>query len=34
MDIIQEGKQEVHKMASLNCCWPPGTMNSEAPAEQ
>ncbi len=31
MEIIQKGTEEVTKMASLGCCWPPGTFSLEMP---
>lgn len=29
METIQAGTEEITKMASLSCCWPPGTMSSQ-----
>ena len=27
MEVIDEGTEVVHEMASLQCCWPPGTLS-------
>ena len=31
MEIIKLGTEVVNEMASLCCCWPPGTMTWAAP---
>jgi len=31
MEIIKEGKEDINEMASLRCCWPPGSENMQAP---
>ncbi len=34
MDILNEGTEDLNQMASLNCCWPPGTELTTYPDPQ
>jgi len=33
MDIVKLGTEDINEMASLSCCWPPGSENMQMPEE-
>ena len=34
MEVINQGSNDINEMASLSCCWPPGTMGMQYPEPQ
>ena len=34
MDVIQHGSEDIHGMAALSCCWPPGTVSMQQPESE